>query len=153
MSSTSQADDEAAVLTAHRAYYTAVAALEPAQMAAVWSRRPQDVCIHPGWDTLRGWREIHASWLTIFANMPYIRIETTDDVVRVHGDVAWVTCTEHIYTVLDQQVAHSQVAATHIFERLDGRWCLIHHHGSPVAHDVTVSDDADEDDDPALDIN
>ncbi len=56
----------------------------------------------------------------------------TDEQVDVVGDVAWVTCNENL---LDTGATQA-VAATNVFERADGSWRLLHHHGSPVAQRV-----------------
>jgi ketosteroid isomerase-like protein len=50
----------------------------------------------------------------------------------VAGDVAWVLCMENITSSTDGEGQESRVFATNLYERQQGRWLLIHHHGSPV---------------------
>ena len=45
------------------------------------------------------------------------------------GDVAWVTVEENL--ISDELGA--TVAAVNMFRRVDGRWLMFLHHGSPVA--------------------
>lgn len=134
--------DEAAVLAAADAFYTAFEALDMTAMAACWARRDDDVCIHPGWEILTGWREISASWRSIFANTGFMRFEASDLRVEVIGDVARVTCVERIFSVADTHTTHGAVAATSLFLRTDDGWKMTLHHGSPIAatHQVTEID-------------
>ncbi len=136
--------DETAVVAANQAFYDAFSALDLDRMEAVWSARPSDVCIHPGWDIHRGWLTIKESWRAIFAGTGYMRFEVTEAAVQIQGDVAQVTCIENIYAVNGPVTHHSKVACTNLFARLEGAWRLTLHHGSPIA--TTVSHEPLQDD-------
>jgi len=68
----------------------------------------------------------------IFNNTFSMSFELTELQVQVSEDLAWVICTENITSQQGEISQESQVLATNLYERLDGRWLMIHHHGSPV---------------------
>lgn len=117
------------VLAANQAFYDAHERRDLAAMRAVWSHGEHVVCIHPGWPILRGWEQVDASWQRILAGPGRNQFIVTNDVVVVLGDVAWVTLDENIVA----PGATGTVAATNTFVRMNGRWELVLHHGSPVA--------------------
>jgi uncharacterized protein (TIGR02246 family) len=138
--------DANAVLQVNQRFYQAFENLDLEAMAGVWAQRSTDICIHPGWNILTGWEEIRASWTAIFANTGYMRFQASDVDVEIVGEVARVTCIEHIFSVAQGLTVHSQVACTNVFLLVDGNWRMALHHGSPVAaaHSAAaVSPDAD----------
>lgn len=118
----------AAVLAANQAFYDAHERRDMAAMRDVWSHGDHVVCIHPGWPILRTWRVVEASWERILAGPGRNQFIVTNDAVAVLGDLAWVTLDENIVA----PGATGTVAATNLFHRIDGRWQLVLHHGSPV---------------------
>ncbi len=125
--------DDKAVLAANRAFYDAFQSLDIDKMAAVWLQGGTIIsCTHPGWARLVGWGPVMKSWEDIFASTFRLEITITDDVVHGAGDLAWVTCTEHLETHGYDGVTHGAVEATNIFERREGKWYVAHHHGSPL---------------------
>lgn len=112
------------------------------RMSAVWADEPYAAsvtCVHPGWPMLRGRDEILRSWALIMANTPYIQFVLTDVEAEIHGSQAVVTCSENILTADDDTetglLAAGSVVATNVFLRVDGRWRLWLHHGSPVLNE------------------
>ncbi len=145
MTSAAHDEDQAAVRATIDAFYAAFAGLDIAAMGAVWARRDNDLCIHPGWEILEGWPAIRESWRAIFANTGFMRFQATDVRVEVVGDVARVTCVENIFTVAGVHTAHSQVAATKVLHRTADGWRITLHHGSPMAMHHSVQEvDPDE---------
>lgn len=126
-------DDEAQVRALNDAFYTAFEALDYDAMAACWSQRDSDACVHPGWAPLHGWPRVRDAWRTIFANTGYMRVRPADVRVRIDGDLAVLTCVEQLFSVADTVTVQGAVACTHVFERVDGAWKLVLHHGSPIA--------------------
>jgi hypothetical protein len=43
-----------------------------------------------------------------------------------------VICVENITSLQGEATQESQILATNLYERIEGQWYLIHHHGSPV---------------------
>jgi ketosteroid isomerase-like protein len=125
-------DDRAAVLAANNAFYRAFESLDLARMEAVWLRAPHVKCVHPGWGLLAGWGPVMESWRRIFADALEMRFTLAEVAVEVVGDLAWVVATEHIASSDRDGRSTGIVQATNVFQRAEGRWLVIHHHGSPV---------------------
>jgi ketosteroid isomerase-like protein len=124
--------DSQAVRDANLAFYRAFESLDVEQMEAVWLRSARVQCTHPGWRRLVGFSAVMQSWQRIFENTFGMKFDITGVEIAVSGDVAWVICTENITSQTYDGVSQSQVEATNLFERHDGRWLVVHHHGSPV---------------------
>jgi len=100
-------------------------------MSAVWERSDRAICTHPGWATLRGWGRVAASFFALFAGSQQVQFVLTEERVEMAGDVAWVSVDENL---LGHQ-AGATVAAFNLFtyDRAEGRWQLVCHHGSVVS--------------------
>ena len=116
----------------NRAFYAAFESLDTERMGAVWLRDGSISCTHPGWPCLLGWGPVMKSWEEIFAGTFGVKIVIADEVAHVHGEMAWVTCTEHIETRGYDGVTTGTVEATNVFVLRDGEWRMVHHHGSPL---------------------
>ena len=132
MSAESSKDDCDAVIAANTAFYRAFESLNLTRMEDVWLRAANVKCVHPGWGLLVGWGPVMESWQRIFANTVAMHFTLTGIHVEVVGDLAWVVLTENLESQHREGSAAAQVQATNIFERQEGRWFLVHHHGSPV---------------------
>ncbi len=129
--------DAAAVRAASDAFYSAFEGCDVDAMAEVWEHSDRVAVTHPGWPTLHGWARVVASWDAIFANTPYIQFVLTNEVINVHGDVAWVTVDENILQAAGghsggDELAGAHVTACNLFVRIGGRWRMVAHHGAPV---------------------
>ena len=124
--------DLEAVLEANAAFYRAFESLEMTQMEKVWLRAPYIKCVHPGWALLVGWGPVMESWSRIFSGTLAMRFGLADVQVEVKNDLAWVVLTEVIESRHREGKLVGRVQATNLFERRDGRWMLVHHHGSRV---------------------
>jgi ketosteroid isomerase-like protein len=120
------------VTRTNQEFYDAFESLDIACMDRVWAHQDYVTCIHPGWALRVGWPEVRDSWVLIFNNTFSIKFELTEIQVQVAGDLAWVICTENITSRQGESTQESQVLATNLYERINGRWVIIHHHGSPV---------------------
>ncbi len=129
MSSPSQSDD---VRRANESFYRAFESLEASRMEEMWLHSARAQCTHPGWRRLVGYSAVMESWERIFESTFEMSFDLTAVEISVAGDVAWVVCTENITSRTYDGVSRSQVEATNVFERHDGRWRIVHHHGSPV---------------------
>ena len=132
-------DKREAVLAANAAFYRAFESLDLTCMEDVWLRAAHVKCVHPGWGLLIGWGPVMESWQRIFANTVAMRFTLTAVHVEVAGDLAWVVLSENLESQDREGATAAQVQATNIFQRHDGRWFLVHHHGSPV---YTPTDDS-----------
>lgn len=120
------------VLEANAAFYRAFESLDLARMEAVWLRAPYITCVHPGWALLAGWGPVMESWAGIFAGTLEMRFTLTDVHVELRGDLAWVLLVENLASGHRDGRVTARIQATNLFERRDGQWYLVHHHGSQL---------------------
>ena len=125
-----QAEIEA-VKAANQRFYEAFGALDIQQMDEVWANSETDMCVHPGWQALVGWDNIRASWAGIFDNTTLMHFNVQYLNVVVHGDAAWVTCIEHISSVLQGRASNFGILSTNIFIRSGDGWRMVAHHAAP----------------------
>jgi ketosteroid isomerase-like protein len=130
MTRSSESED---VRRANESFYRAFESLQTKRMEDVWLHSARVQCTHPGWRRLLGFAAVMESWERIFENTFKMVFDLTAVEISVAGDIAWVVCTENITSQTYDGVSRSQVEATNVFERHEGRWRLVHHHGSPVA--------------------
>lgn len=125
-------EDYTKVLAANEAFYRAFEKKDIEAMSAIWSQGTGSVCIHPGRNTLRGWKEIRSSWELIFTNTNYLEIETDTIVTEIRDRLAYVVLIENVLQISRGGKTQAQSMATNIFELLAQKWYLVHHHGSPL---------------------
>jgi ketosteroid isomerase-like protein len=120
------------ILAANASFYTALAQADLAAMTVLWHHDPATECIHPGWDRLRGWTAIGESWARIFQNQGPLPVHISEPLVHWRGDMAWVVCYENVSLQAEGTVQISQMIATNVFERIEGRWRMVIHHAAPA---------------------
>ena len=125
---------------ANARFYQAFETLDLARMDLVWSHGPHVKCVHPGWPILIGWEAVRSSWEAIFENTAEMRFTLSDVRASASGNLAWVTCTENIFSEVRGRLSVTSVLATNLFERGPDGWRLIHHHASHVL--TAAPDDA-----------
>ena len=123
--------DNEALKQANQQFYEAFGALDIDGMDAICENSPRALCVHPGWQPLVGWDQIRVSWQGIFqgATLMHFNIQYVN--VAAESDCGWVTCVEHITSVLQGRANNFGVLATNIFVRSPQGWRLIAHHASP----------------------
>ncbi|MBP5976087.1 nuclear transport factor 2 family protein [Brasilonema sp. CT11] len=121
------------VLAVNAAFYRAFEKKDIEAMSTVWSQGTGSFCVHPGWNVLRGWKEIRSSWVNIFKNTAYIEINTEIMTTEVRDHIAYVVLVENVLQIINgQRRLEAQSIATNMFELLGGKWYLVHHHASPI---------------------
>jgi ketosteroid isomerase-like protein len=120
------------VTKANQGFYEAFESLDIRHMDTIWAKEEYVTCIHPGWNIRSGWPDVRDSWVRIFNNTFSMEFRLSDIMIQVAGDVAWVLCMENIKNKQDAETQEAQVLATNLYERLDCRWLMVHHHGSHV---------------------
>lgn len=125
-------DPQTEILATNQAFYRAFEKKDIEAMSAVWSQGTVSICIHPGRNALRGWKEIRSSWETIFRNTQYLEIETEIVRTEIRQNIAYIILVENVLQISGGRKARAQSMATNIFEFMGGKWYLIHHHGSPL---------------------
>lgn len=122
------------LLATNAAFYRAFEKKDLEAMASVWSKGIGSVCIHPGREALCGWDNIQPSWQKIFRNTAYLEIDTSILSSELSGDLAYVILIEKVLQVAQRRRLEARSMATNIFEKMGGKWYLVHHHGSPLAN-------------------
>ena len=131
--------EEDQVRKANADFYKAFETLNMKEMESVWLSEGHIQCIHPGWGVLRGWEPVMASWRRIFENTKEIHFMLTEVQIKVHDSLGWVTLCENITSRVGEEVVTGIVLTTNIFEKRNGSWFIIHHHGSPVGQSPAQS--------------
>jgi len=124
--------DEQQVGEANNAFYQAMQSLDLARMEDVWWHEDWVCCLHPGWELLSGWDKVRESWNSIFRSGVRLQVSVSQPLVCVVGDVAWVSCTEQVTSMLEADFTTARVQATNIFVRRKGQWRMVHHHTTPL---------------------
>lgn len=125
-------DERTQIISANESFYRAFEKKDIEGMSAVWSQGTGSLCIHPGRNVLRGWKEIRSSWELIFRNTQYVEIEIDNLTLEIRDNTAYVVLVENLLQVSGGRRVQAQSVATNIFERMASKWYLVHHHGSPL---------------------
>lgn len=120
------------VLATNEAFYRAFEKKDIEAMSLVWSQGTGSLCIHPGRNILRGWKDIRSSWETIFRNTNYMEIEIEVISTEICENIAYLIVIEKVLQISVGRSVQAQSIATNIFERMASKWYLVHHHGSPL---------------------
>ena len=114
-----------AVLTANLAFYSAFGLHDFPAMDALWARRAQVLCLHPGWSAIVGRAAVMKSWRTILAkNGEPFHIQCHAEQAFLYGDFAIVLC--------EEELPGGVLAATNVFVREDAQWRMVHHQASAI---------------------
>jgi SnoaL-like domain len=94
----------------------------------LWERSERSLCTHPGWSTLRGWKQVGASYATLFQTGQQLQFVLTEERAGQEGDAGWVSVDENL---LGDQGGVT-VATLNLFVRASDGWRMLCHHGSVV---------------------
>ena len=117
---------------ANESFYEAFNKRDIEGMKQIWGKDECITCVHPGWPPLKGFEPILNSWAGIFENSGDMEIRISDVQVRASEGLAWVSCTEKLFTIAESGVLASQVFATNLFQVEGDTWKMVMHHASPV---------------------
>ena len=113
---------------AETVYYEAFLHCDIKVMAALWA--DGDVlCIHPGSGAIVGHEAVVRSWSHILSNARPPQITYTVVKRIVSEDLAVSLVTEEVST---EGGDSALVLATNVYQKFDGGWLMIEHHGSLV---------------------
>lgn len=118
------------VAQANQAFYGAFESLDIKKMEKVWLQKSYIRCIHPGCALLTGWDDVITSWREIFENTLEMRFHLADITIHVQGSLAWLTLYENITSRMGGETIRGVILTTNIFEKHQGKWWIIHHHGA-----------------------
>lgn len=126
-------EDSKEVARLNRAFYQAFERLDLEAMQSIWLDDPAIKCIHPGGETLAGRERVLGSWKMIFEHTTRIRVEIEDLSIAMLGEHAWASNVERVRAPTENGIQVTEMAATNLFRRIDGRWWMMLHHASPIA--------------------
>ncbi|MBT5028396.1 MAG: nuclear transport factor 2 family protein [Nitrospinaceae bacterium] len=126
--------------SANESFYEAFNKRDIEAMQQVWGEGGKETCVHPGWPPLIGFDAILNSWAGIFENSGNMDIRISDVRVVASADLAWVSCTEKLFTIAESGVLVSQVCATNLFGVEGDVWKMIMHHASPFPANEETGD-------------
>ncbi|KAG2484507.1 hypothetical protein HYH03_016650 [Edaphochlamys debaryana] len=118
-----------AVEDANRRFYDAFMSGRLEEMDKVVGLGDHVQCIHPGAGCIAGREQVMDSWRTILRGVRpgAFRVALEDVRVFAREDMGFVTCVE----VIDADDSMGRISATNVFERQNGVWRIVQHHGSP----------------------
>ncbi|NES81867.1 MAG: nuclear transport factor 2 family protein [Moorea sp. SIO2B7] len=125
-------NDKEAVLAVNQAFYDAFTHQDLTGMNQIWFQGTTSFCIHPGGKVLQGWEEIRDSWQQIFRNTNSLEIDVEIISVEITSEIAYVILLESVLQTVRGRKSKGVSLATNIFRKMAHKWCLVHHHGSPV---------------------
>lgn len=117
--------DDAIILEANDAFYSAFRQRDYLAMEDLWSRQDVVCCYHPGWPGITGRDEVLDSWYTLLVLGDTPDIDVTGQKVIRHGTTAMVFCTEHL--------GEASLIATNTFVIEDGNWRMVHHQAAQLS--------------------
>ena len=120
------------IIKVNQAFYRSFEKKDIDAMSNIWSQGTGSICIHPGWDVLRGWQEIRKSWEKIFKNTNYIEINLDIISIEIRHELAYIVLIENIMQVATGRRIEAKSIATNILEFMGGKWYFVSHHASPI---------------------
>ena len=122
---------EQGILAINENFYQAFNRGDLNLMQSVWAHNESVVCIHPGWEVIRGFDGVIQSWENIFAGSENLEIKLSDIKVT-DGGMVWVSCQENLFAMSMSGVQVSKVHATNLFEKIEDQWKMVLHHASSI---------------------
>ena len=97
-------------------------------LSDIWSHGPAVTTMHPTGGRQVGWNEVRESWEQVAQAASEGKVELTDQLIRVVGDVAYEVGVEHPEFKPGGQKVAGQIRVTNIYQREAGAWKMTHHH-------------------------
>ena len=113
--------------SANEQFYKAFNKRDIEAMKRVWENDERITCVHPGWSPLNGFEPILNSWAGIFENSGNMEIRISDVRVLASEDLAWVSCTEKLFTIAESGCWLPRFLPPTCFtlRAMSGRWSCI----------------------------
>jgi ketosteroid isomerase-like protein len=122
---------EGEVRKASETFYAALNRMgngEKGVMADTWSHAPEVTAMHPIGGRTIGWDAVRDSFDQVAGMATDANIGLKDQVIQVHGDVAYELGVEHGKLTMAGYPVSIEHRVTNIYKREPGGWKLIHHH-------------------------
>ncbi|CAL5220593.1 g2633 [Coccomyxa viridis] len=122
-----ESDSRSAIEDANAEFYRAFKSRDLKAMSEIWGTGEHVQCIHPAAGCIAGRDNVLESWRVILRGMP-MDISLEDVRVCARDGAAFVTCVE----IMEAGDSRGRTVATNVFERQNGKWVIVHHHGGPA---------------------
>lgn len=133
MSTAARAADRDDVLAANRVFSAALSTLKIEAIDPLWSHDDAVTIIHPISKTvLIGWQAVRKSWAEgTLTRYTEISVTMDDPAISVTNNVAQVVGIEKVRGRRPSgEAVDFSAMTTNVYEKRDGRWLMVHHHGS-----------------------
>jgi ketosteroid isomerase-like protein len=127
-----QSSELEAVETTHEAYHAAFSKEDIDLMSDVWLHDQSIRLIVPPRDKiLKGWDEVTSEFEDAFEVLDIVSLSTKDGQTIVGGEFAWIVDVHELeMRTGDGQMIKPPFFSTHIFQKVDDRWLMVHHQAS-----------------------
>ncbi|XP_051130108.1 F-box protein SKIP8 isoform X2 [Andrographis paniculata] len=115
-----------AVVNANAEFFRIVKERSLQAMGQFWLNADYVKCFHATGESFSGYNAVMESWQLAFSWENVADFQIRDVRTRVLTDMAWVTMKAYI------DVDNRPFNVTNVYERLNGRWRMVHHHSSVV---------------------
>lgn len=127
-----EAPDDLAITIANDEFYTALKTADIDGMCSIWMGSDTISCAFPLGGLLVGYDDVIDGWRKIFIAGAPTEVHIENIQVEVRRNIAWVVCTQNIAAIRGNVAIGGQRVATNIFQKRKGKWCIVHHHASPI---------------------
>lgn len=101
---------------------------DPKPMSKVWSHGADVTTMHPIGGREVGWNEVKEPWRAVAEASENGTVSRTDQLIRVHGDIAYEVATEHVSMTFAGHPVDLELRVTNIYQLEGDDWKIVHHH-------------------------
>lgn len=116
---------------ASKQFYTALNRMlsgDAGPLSDIWSHSASVTTMHPVGGREVGWSKVNSTWRQVAKAMSGGRVQLTNPLRRLIGDVAYEVGTEQGWLKLGAQRVSIKHRVTNIYRREAGAWKIVHHH-------------------------
>lgn len=111
-------------------FYCAFNSGDMQMMSENWARSEDNAMDNPLGGIKRGWAEIETVYERIFKSPAEVYVEYFDYTIHETAEIFFTVGRERGYFRLGGEEIRLAIRTSRIFQRIDGRWKQVHHHGS-----------------------
>lgn len=126
-------EDQGKLSSAYQAlvqFYCAFNSCDMKMMSENWARSDEIAMDNPLGGITRGWAEIQPVYERIFDGHAEVYVEYFDYTIHETAEMFYTVGRERGYFRLDSEETILAIRTSRIFQKVDGRWKQVHHHGS-----------------------
>jgi len=126
-------EDQGGLTSAFQAlvqFYCAFNKRDVAMMEKNWANNDEIAMDNPLGGIKRGWSEIRSVYERIFNGPAEVYVEYYDYTIHLTPEIFYAVGRERGYFRLDGKELKLAIRTSRIFQKIDGKWRQVHHHGS-----------------------